>query len=238
VILTAKIRAAVQLLRRIEREFAPAAFANSLGAEDMVLTDLIARHAPGIEIFCLDTGRLPRETHRLWQRAGDHFRVTIRPVHPLPHRVDEFIERYGVDGFYRGIEARRACCHARKVEPLARALAGKRAWVTGLRRDQAASRRSVEVAAWDADNRLHKFNPLADWRLADVWKYLRMHDVPYNELHDRGYPSVGCAPCTRAISAGEDLRAGRWWWENPEGKECGLHRRPVQGAAPADAATE
>jgi phosphoadenosine phosphosulfate reductase len=236
-ILTAKIRAAIQLLQRIEREYAPAAFANSLGAEDMVLTDLIARHAPDIEIFCLDTGRLPRETHRLWRRASERYRVVIRPVHPLEHRVDEFIERYGADGFYRSVEARQACCQARKVEPLQRALLGKRAWVTGLRRDQAVSRRSVELAAWDEDNRLHKFNPLVDWRLTDVWKYLRAHEVPYNELHDRGYPSVGCAPCTRAIRAGEDLRAGRWWWENPEGRECGLHRRHAE-AAPRRAASE
>lgn len=234
--LTARIDAAAQLLRRIEGDFAPAAFASSFGAEDMVLTHLIVLHAPAIEIFSLDTGRLPPETLRLQQETARRYGRAIRVFHPDAQRVHEYVTQHGLDGFYRSIEARKACCHVRKVEPLQRALAGKRAWLTGLRRNQAISRRACAVAEWDADNRLHKFNPLADWSLIDVWKYIRTHEVPYNELHDRRYPSIGCAPCTRAVTPGEDLRAGRWWWENPATRECGLHRRPARDGQPAEEA--
>jgi phosphoadenosine phosphosulfate reductase len=220
-----KIEHAKTLLVRIETCHAPAAFANSFGAEDMVLTDLIVKHAPGIEIFSLDTGRLPQETYDLMHRVVDHYGIRLQVYFPDFAAVERYLNEHGPNGFYRSPQLRKECCHIRKVEPLQRALRGKGAWVTGLRRDQAPTRRGLAAAEWDGDNGLHKFNPLIDWSLADVWSYIRQFGVPYNLLHDRNYPSIGCAPCTRAVAAGEDIRAGRWWWEAPESKECGLHKR-------------
>ena len=213
------------MLARAQSAYAPAAFASSFGAEDMVLTDLIARRFPGIGIFTLDTGRLPEETHRLMQAVKERYQIRLGVYFPDSRALENYHVANGVNAFYRGVELRQACCHIRKVEPLARALAGKRAWITGLRRDQAAGRADLPEEGYDADHGLYKFNPLAGWTQAEVWEYIRRFEVPYNALHDRGYPSIGCAPCTRAVAAGEDIRAGRWWWENPEGKECGLHQR-------------
>lgn len=218
-----KVDAARLLLRRIARDFAPAAFASSLSAEDMVLTDLIFTDSLPIEAFTLDTGRLPDETYALIDAIADRYAARLRVLSPRAEGIESYVENHGVNGFYRSVELRKRCCHIRKVEPLRRALAGKRAWITGLRREQAVSRAVVRASGFDTENGLHKFNPLVDWTHAEVWHYIRRFDVPYNVLHDRGYPSIGCAPCTRAITAGEDMRAGRWWWENPEGKECGLH---------------
>jgi phosphoadenosine phosphosulfate reductase len=218
-----RISALSALLDRVQRDYAPATFASSLGAEDMVITDLIARKYPDIEIFTLDTGRLPEETHRLMQNISERYPIKLRVLVPDQQALEIHLREHGANAFYRSVDLRKACCHIRKVEPLRRALAGKRAWITGMRRDQAASRTDLDVEGYDADNGLRKFNPLADWSQAAVWEYLRRFEVPYNALHDRGYPSIGCAPCTRAITVGEDSRAGRWWWENPEGKECGLH---------------
>jgi phosphoadenosine phosphosulfate reductase len=220
-----KIEAALSLLNDIQQRYAPAAFANSLGAEDMVMTDLIARHVPGIGIFSLDTGRLPAETYELMEKVRTHYGVALEVYYPDARALEAYVNTHGVNAFYRAVELRRTCCHVRKVEPLKRALAGKRAWITGLRRSQATTRGGLTASSFDADNGLHKFNPLIDWSHLDVWTYIREHGVPYNALHDRGYPSIGCAPCTRAITAGEDVRAGRWWWEAPESKECGLHVR-------------
>ncbi len=230
--LGAKLSAATTLLRGIARDFRPAAFATSLGAEDMVLTDLIARHAPGIEVFTLDTGRLPAETYDLLQKLADRYDIRIRIVYPERESLEQYVATHGVNGFYRSVEARKACCEARKVEPLRRALAGKKAWITGLRRAQAVTRRDLPQREWDAANGLEKFNPLADWSEKEVWAYIRTFEVPYNALHDRGYPSIGCAPCTRAVARGEDVRAGRWWWEGADTKECGLHpaRRKLDAA--------
>jgi phosphoadenosine phosphosulfate reductase len=230
--LAARLAATSGLLRDIARDFPPAAFATSLGAEDMVLTDLIARHAPGIEVFTLDTGRLPAETYDLLQKLADRYDIRIRIVYPERESLEQYVATHGVNGFYRSVEARKACCEARKVEPLRRALAGKKAWITGLRRAQAVTRRDLPQREWDAANGLEKFNPLADWSEKEVWAYIRTFEVPYNALHDRGYPSIGCAPCTRAVARGEDVRAGRWWWENPATKECGLHpaRRKLDAA--------
>ena len=216
------------LLEQAVRDHGPVAFANSLGAEDMVLTDLIARNFSGkvgaqIDMFSLDTGRLPQETYDLMQQVRVHYGVPLQVYFPDSALVEEYVAQHGVNGFYDSVENRKRCCYIRKVEPLKRALAGKGAWITGLRREQAATRGSMEVAAYDADHGLQKFNPLLDWTNAEVWEYIRQHQVPYNALHDRFYPSIGCAPCTRAIAVGEDIRAGRWWWENPESKECGLH---------------
>jgi phosphoadenosine phosphosulfate reductase len=220
-----RIAAAVVLLQRAAGEHAPAAFASSFGAEDMVLTDIIATHAPAIGIFTLDTGRLPEETQQLMQAVAVRYPLQIRTYFPDGSALENYQLAHGANAFYRSVELRKQCCRIRKVEPLKRALAGKRAWITGLRREQTASRQAVAAAAFDGDYGLYKYNPLADWSNTEVWAYLKRFDVPYNALHDHGYPSIGCAPCTRAITVGEDPRAGRWWWENEGGKECGLHER-------------
>ena len=230
--LETRIARARQLLAEIEKSHAPAALASSFGAEDMVLLDLIAREGFSIGIFTLDTGRLPRETRALIERVRRLYRHDIDVYTPWPESVDAYVAEYGADGFYGGLEGRKACCALRKSEPLARALAGKRAWITGLRREQAQSRADVAEAARDEAHGLWKFNPLAEWRADEVWAYLRTRNVPYNALHDRGYASIGCDPCTRAVRPGEHARAGRWWWER-EGapKECGLHGIPIKVAA-------
>jgi phosphoadenosine phosphosulfate reductase len=226
--LDAKEADALRLLADIARDFAPASFATSLGAEDQVITDLIARAQVGIELFTLDTGRLPEETHRLIQNVRQHYGIAIRAFAPERGDVEGYLVQNGPNAFYDSIELRKECCRIRKVVPLGRALSGKRAWLTGLRREQSVTRADLGVREWDADHKLEKFNPLIDWTTDDVWAYIRRHKVPYNTLHDQGYPSLGCAPCTRAITIGEDIRAGRWWWENPETKECGLHYDPAK----------
>jgi phosphoadenosine phosphosulfate reductase len=212
-----------RLLVRIAGDFAPAGFANSLGAEDMVLTDIIVREQIGIQIFSLDTGRLPSETYDLMGRLKRHYGLTLEFYYPRHDLVESYTRANGINGFYDSIESRKACCHARKIEPLQRALAGKKAWITGLRAEQAVTRAGLAVREFDASNGLEKFNPLADWSEKEVWAYIHANAVPYNKLHDQGYPSIGCAPCTRAVAPGEHLRAGRWWWEDPTSKECGLH---------------
>lgn len=225
-----RIADAVVLLQRIEREFAPATLASSLGAEDMVLTDLVARHAPAISVFVLDTGRLHPETYDLLAKVQETYgsKIRLRVFYPQADLIQQYVEQNGINAFYRSVELRKACCGIRKVEPLGRALAGHQAWITGMRRQQSSLRTSLSVEEYDADHNLRKFNPLADWTEEEVWQYLRGHGVPYNALHDQHYPSIGCSPCTRAIAVGEDIRAGRWWWEDPSSKECGLH---VKGAS-------
>jgi len=229
--LARKVAAAVELLADIARRYEPAALASSLGAEDMVLTDLIARHAPAIEVFTLDTGRLHAETYRLLQQVTDHYDLRVRVVYPNGEALERLVAEQGINGFFNSVAKRKACCAVRKVEPLRRALAGKRAWITGLRRAQGVTRTSLPLQEYDAANGLEKFSPLADWREDEVWAYLHLHGVPYNELHERGFPSIGCEPCTRAVTPGEDVRAGRWWWEEPGGKECGLHPAQPRQAA-------
>ena len=211
------------LLADIARDFAPAAFANSLGAEDMVLTDLIVKSGLAIEIFSLDTGRLPLETYDLMAAVRQHYGLKLKIFFPQASTVENYVRSHGINAFYESVDLRKACCHMRKVEPLQRALAGKRAWITGLRARQAATRDGLPIREYDAGNGLEKFNPLAEWSEKEVWTYIKQNAVPYNALHDKFYPSIGCAPCTRAISPGEDIRSGRWWWETPESKECGLH---------------
>lgn len=211
------------------RDHARPAFASSFGAEDMVVLDLVARDGFAIDVFTLDTGRLPRETLALIEQARARYGIAIAVFAPQPQGIDTYIARFGLDGFYESVEARKACCGVRKVEPLRRALAGRKAWITGLRREQNESRTAIEESAYDAAFALWKFNPLVDWTEDDVWSYLRTHHVPYNALHDRGYPSIGCEPCTRAVKPGEHPRAGRWWWEQDGArKECGLHEIPVR----------
>lgn len=220
-----KTAAAQALLGEIASNWSPAAFANSLGAEDMVLTDLIVKARLPIEIFSLDTGRLPLATYDLMAELQKDYKLKLKVYFPQAEEVESFVRNHGINAFYESVTLRKACCYARKVEPLRRALAGKRAWITGMRAEQAATRGNLAIREYDEGNGLEKFNPLADWSEKEVWTYIKQHAVPYNALHDKFYPSIGCAPCTRAISPGEDIRSGRWWWESPESKECGLHVR-------------
>ncbi|MBC3880749.1 phosphoadenylyl-sulfate reductase [Undibacterium sp. LX22W] len=218
-----KLAATTATLEGIAANYSPAVFASSLAAEDMVLTDLILRHQLNIAIFSLETGRLHAETLAMLDKVKTQYGYEIALFRPEPNAVDTYVASHGLNGFYESVEARKECCRVRKVEPLNRALSGKKAWITGQRRAQSSTRSDLAVQEDDAAHQMQKFNPLADWTEADVWQYIRAKNVPYNALHDKGYPSIGCEPCTRAIQAGEDVRAGRWWWENPESKECGLH---------------
>jgi phosphoadenosine phosphosulfate reductase len=220
---TARTSEVEALLAAIAHDFSPATFANSLGAEDMVLTDLILKAQLPIDIFSLDTGRLPAETYELMGAVEKHYGYKLTIFFPRADEVETYVRNQGINAFRESVTLRKACCAIRKVEPLKRALAGKRAWITGLRAQQAATRDGLPLREYDAGNGLEKFNPLAGWTEKEVWTYIRQNAVPYNALHDKFYPSIGCAPCTRAISPGEDVRAGRWWWESPESKECGLH---------------
>ncbi len=218
---------ALALLHRTVLRHPAVALASSFGAEDMVLTDMIARHALPIRIFTLDTGRLPEPTHTLIERTRAHYALTIDVHYPDRVQLERYVREHGANAFYQSVPLRQQCCAIRKTEPLSRALAGSGAWVTGQRRAQALSRQSLQAEEFDAAHGIPKFNPLAAWSEDDVWAYVRAHDVPTNALHAQGYPSIGCAPCTRAVAPGEDVRAGRWWWEAPEHKECGLHRFPI-----------
>ena len=200
------------------------AFASSLGLEDQVLTAMIAEAKLEIPIFTLDTGRLYPETYDLIARTRERYGVTIHVYFPDAGEVEEMVDRDGVNLFRDSIEARQRCCGVRKVHPLRRAQRELDAWICGLRSGQGATRQKVEVAEWD-DAGLVKINPLAAWDEAGVGDYVSAHDVPYNPLHDAGFPSIGCAPCTRAVPEGEDARSGRWWWESAEHRECGLHQR-------------
>ena len=221
--LHARVEETRGILERIARDFSPAVFASSLAAEDMVLTDLILKAGLPISIFSLETGRLHKETLEVLDKVKAHYGHDIALYRPQPELVEEYVSKNGLNAFYDSVEMRKGCCYVRKVEPLGRALAGKKAWITGQRRAQSTTRAELNVQEDDAAHGMAKFNPLADWSEEDVWEYIRANNVPYNSLHERGYPSIGCEPCTRAIQPGEDIRAGRWWWENPESKECGLH---------------
>lgn len=217
----AKLAATRALLQRAAAEFAPLTQASSLGAEDVVITHLINSLELDIPVFVLETGMLHKETLELLERTKATSRARVNVYRPVEEQVIHFVDREGKEAMYRSIELRKACCHIRKVEPLQRALDGKRAWITGLRREQSAAR--AEVPQIDTSEPRAKINPLADWTWNDVWHYIKTYGVDYNPLHDEFYPSIGCAPCTRAIAVGEDFRAGRWWWEDEKAKECGLH---------------
>lgn len=199
------------------------ALSSSFGAEDMVLVDMLMKVDPRARIVTLDTGRLPQETYNVIDATRERYGAAIEVFFPQAEAVEAMVAEHGVNLFYHSIENRKLCCGVRKMEPLRRALAGLDAWMTGLRRDQSVTRTDVHKIEWDASNTLVKVNPIVDWTHDDVWKYIRENNVPYNALHDRGYPSIGCGPCTRAVLAGEHERAGRWWWEHPDTKECGLH---------------
>ena len=215
-----------RLLARVALEHSPAALASSLSAEDMVLTDAILRRRLDIEVFTLDTGRLHADTLDVIDAIRKRYGYAVRVYGPDPKVVEEYVVKFGRDAFYGSVDLRKRCCHIRKVEPLERALKGKEAWITGQRRAQALSRAGLDLQEHDATRGMAKFNPLADWSEDEVWAVIRANDIPYNALHDQGYRSIGCAPCTRPTVAGEDTRAGRWWWEQPQSRECGLHLAP------------
>ncbi len=202
------------------------AFASSLGAEDQVLTHMIAAIDPKVKIFTLDTGRLFPETYDLIERTNSRYKIKMEVFFPDSKKVEPMVREKGINLFYESVENRKLCCHIRKIEPLHRALEGFEMWMTGLRREQSVTRNHFSLVEIDDNNHGRvKINPLIDWSESDIWDYIKKHNIPYNKLHDRGFPSIGCQPCTRAIQPGEDLRAGRWWWEMPEHKECGLHQR-------------
>ncbi|GAA5783874.1 phosphoadenylyl-sulfate reductase [Chitiniphilus shinanonensis] len=228
-----KLADTLAILQRIATEYSPAVFANSYGAEDMVLTDLIARHGLDIGLFSLDTGRLPAETYDLMGKVRTTYPdAQVVTFFPSAASVERYVNQHGINAFYESVDLRKECCRIRKLEPLSRALAGKKAWVTGLRREQSPTRTDMTVQEWDAGNGLEKFNPLLEWTEKEVWAYIKANGVPYNALHDQFYPSIGCAPCTRSVAMGEDVRAGRWWWENPDLKECGLHSASASAVSP------
>jgi phosphoadenosine phosphosulfate reductase len=204
--------------------------ATSLGAEDMVITDLIARHQIPVAIGTLETGALHEQTVALISRIDAHYGLSVEVYRPQAEAVIQFVKTNGERAMYDSIDLRKACCGIRKLEPLSRMLDGRTAWVTGLRREQSNNRGDVPFSELDDKGRT-KWSPLANWSWADVWHYIATHKVPYNPLHDEFMPSIGCAPCTRAIAVGEDFRAGRWWWEDEKAKECGLHVHGAEEAA-------
>src|SRR5882724_2375016 len=197
-------------------------FSSSLGQEDQVITDAISKNNIPVKIFTLDTGRMFNETYELIERTIARYKRPIQIYFPDANDVEKFVATKGLNSFYESIENRKECCFIRKVKPLNRALQGARVWITGVRAEQSDNRKNMPMIEWEEDRQLYKFNPLINWTYNDVMNYINEFNVPYNRLHDKGFLSIGCAPCTRAIEPGEDARAGRWWWENSQ-KECGLH---------------
>lgn len=224
--LDTRIAEATEQLSRSVRTHAPAAFSSSFGVEDMVILDLISGARLDVDVFTLDTGRLHDETLALVAQARGRYGRPIRVMFPDAGEVEAFALEHGVNAFYQSIALRKRCCEIRKLAPLRRALQGKALWITGLRREQSVTRSEVPVLSRDDSYGLMKLNPLAEWSEAEVWEYVRRFDVPTNPLHQQGFPSIGCAPCTRAVQPGEDARAGRWWWEQAATRECGLHMDP------------
>jgi phosphoadenosine phosphosulfate reductase len=201
-------------------------FSTSFGIEDQVITHAIfSQNLDEIDVFTLDTGRLFPETYTVWDRTTlQYYNAKIKAYYPNTSAIEKYINVNGINSFYDSVDSRRECCFIRKVEPLGRALEGVSVWVTGLRAAQSENRNGLEEIEWDEERKLYKFNPLIDWSTDDVLTYLKQNGVPYNPLHDKGFISIGCAPCTRAVKPGEDFRSGRWWWENKSKKECGLHQ--------------
>jgi len=224
--LQAKVEALDRALVEIDATHSPAALASSLSIEDMVVTDAVFRAGLPVEVFTLDTGRLHGDTLRVVEAIRERYGRSITVYRPDPHAVFDYVSVFGRDAFYQSPNLRKRCCEIRKVEPLRRALAGKRAWITGLRRGQSEDRGALPARDLDPVHGIEKFNPLAGWNEADAWSYIRAFAVPYNALYEQGYRSIGCAPCTRPVTPDEDVRAGRWWWEATESRECGLHLGP------------
>ena len=225
---TAAVRA---LLAAAAREHGRVVYANSLGAEAMLLTDVICTDLPEIDIVTIDTGRLHEETYELLEKLQRRYDNRIRILYPDGQQLSELVSRQGINGFFHSPEGRTACCSVRKVVPFKQIVAGYGAWVTGVRREQSQARAQGIPVQWDMHHGLYKVSPLLDWTEEQVWAYIRARKLPYNRLHDQHYPSIGCAPCTRAVLPGEDQRAGRWWWENADARECGLHPRVLKPAA-------
>ena len=198
-------------------------FSTSFGLEDQAVTHLILANQIPISIFTLDTGRLFNETYSVWESTDERYNTHILPYYPKTTDIEEYVHKNGPLSVYRSVELRKECCHIRKVEPLGRALKGKKVWVTGLRADQSTARKDLPILEWDDTFQLFKYNPILHWTFEDTKAFIKAHNIPYNVLHDKGFVSIGCAPCTRAIKEGEDFRAGRWWWESNSKKECGLH---------------
>lgn len=223
-------RDSVSVLQRAVADYHDVVYSTSLGIESIVLTDLIFNFAPQIDIFTLDTGRLHPETLDLLERIERRYQQRIRVYYPDANALEAYVNEHGINGFYLGLEERQTCCGIRKVEPFKRAIAGRKAWVTGVRREQSAERAQGTTFSWDERYNMWKVSPLLEWTEQDITDYIKAKSLPYNPLHDQGYPSIGCAPCTRAIEPGADPRSGRWWWENPDSRECGL--QPRQRVAP------
>jgi len=198
-------------------------FSTSFGWEDQVISHMIFANNIPIKVFTLETGRLFPETYYVWNRTMEMYGVPIHAYFPNSTLIQEMVSKKGPNSFYESVENRKECCFVRKIEPLKRALAGNQCWITGIRAEQSPNRLDMENVEWDDQNKLIKFHPIFNWTLEDVKAYIRANNIPYNTLHDRGFPSIGCAPCTRAVQEGEDFRAGRWWWEDQSKKECGLH---------------
>ena len=209
----------------LEKYSGKIALSSSLGAEDQVLTDMIVKINKNTQIFSLDTGRLFPETYSLLEQTNKYFNINIELFSPDEFQVEKMVNEKGVDLFYKSVENRKLCCYIRKQIPLKQAFSGLDVWICGLRREQSVTRYGIPLVEMDTANNLIKLNPLYNWSEKQVWDYIHKNNIPYNPLHDKGFPSIGCQPCTRAVKAGEDIRSGRWWWEEPESKECGLHKK-------------
>jgi phosphoadenosine phosphosulfate reductase len=221
-----KGKSSLEILKMVSDEFEQKIrFASSMGLEDQVITHMIADNHLPIEVFTLDTGRMFPETYEVIEKTQARYNIKISVYFPDAQDVENMVNEKGINLFYHSIENRKLCCGIRKIKPLKRALEGMDAWITGLRREQSPTRRDMKVAEWDESNKLIKVNPLLEWSEEQTWDFINQNKIPYNALHDKGFPSIGCQPCTRAIMPGEDVRSGRWWWENPETRECGLHAK-------------
>jgi len=215
---------ALGVIRYVEREFgAEAVFSTSFGIEDQVLTHLMAEAGSRAAIFTLETGRLFPETYYVWNRTLERYNMPIRAYYPDTMAVEKMVTEKGPTSFYDSVENRKECCRVRKIEPLRRAVRGYKVWITGIRAEQSANREDMEPVEWDEANRIVKVHPIFRWSLPEVEVFLKENQIPYNPLHDKGFPSIGCQPCTRAVRPGEDFRSGRWWWEDKSKRECGLH---------------
>ena len=221
-----KGKSALEILKMVSAEFKQKIrFASSMGVEDQVITHMIADNQLPVEVFTLDTGRMFPETYEIIEKTESRYNIKISIYFPDAQDVENMVNEKGINLFYHSIENRKLCCGIRKIKPLKKALDGMDAWITGLRREQSPTRKEMKVVEWDEGNKLIKVNPLLEWSEKQTWDFIKENKIPYNTLHDKGFPSIGCQPCTRAIMPGEDLRSGRWWWENPETKECGLHAK-------------
>ncbi len=209
----------------LEKHAGKTTFSTSLGAEDQVITHMLSQTGKPVDLFTLDTGRLFYETYDLLEKTNRRYKLGIRVLFPDTSKIESMVRDHGINLFYHSVENRKYCCQLRKLEPLQRGLKNHEIWITGLRREQSPTRNQLTMAEWDATHRIIKVNPLMDWSEDALWDYIKAHNIPYNPLHDQGYPSIGCQPCTRAVMPGENIRSGRWWWEQPETKECGLHTR-------------